>query len=80
VPLSLTKAEYLILEKLSESHGEVCTRDQLLEVMGVSAGANYDRTVDTHIKSIRSKLRAINPEVSPIKTERGFGYRFSLDA
>ena len=34
----------------------------------------YDRTVDTHIKTLRAKLRAINPDLSPINTHRGMGY------
>ncbi|HEX9872919.1 MAG TPA: winged helix-turn-helix domain-containing protein [Deferrimonas sp.] len=33
-----------------------------------------DRTVDAHIKNLRGKLRAINPEFDPIVTHRGLGY------
>jgi len=78
-PLNLTKAEYLLLHMLCQSPNQVFSRDQLLETLGVSVSANYDRTIDTHIKSIRAKLRAINSEQNPIKTERGFGYQLSWD-
>lgn len=33
-----------------------------------------DRTVDTHIKTLRAKLRAIDPARDPIRTHRGMGY------
>jgi two-component system catabolic regulation response regulator CreB len=35
---------------------------------------SFDRAVDTHIKQIRAKLRAIRPDVDPIVTHRGEGY------
>ena len=35
---------------------------------------SLERTVDTHIKSIRNKLKQISPEQDPIETHRGFGY------
>ncbi|MGM4048925.1 winged helix-turn-helix domain-containing protein, partial [Salmonella sp. NW302] len=38
------------------------------------AQETFDRTVDTHIKTLRAKLRAINPDLSPINTHRGMGY------
>ena len=76
-PLNLTKAEYLLLQAMHNAVEQVFTREQLLAVLGVSAAANYDRSIDTHIKSLRAKLRAVNPECAPIKTERGFGYRLS---
>lgn len=75
--LHLTKAEYLLLQALHRGAEQVFSREQLLVVLGVSQTANYTRNIDTHIKSLRAKLRAINAELSPIKTERGFGYRLS---
>jgi len=36
-----------------------------------------DRTVDTHVKTLRAKLRAVAPAADPIQTHRGLGY--SLD-
>ena len=39
-----------------------------------------DRTVDTHIKTLRAKLRAAGPEADPIHTHRGLGYSIDPDA
>lgn len=72
--LSLTKLEYQLLEYLIKRPNHVLSREQLLQAVGIANDANYDRSVDTHIKTIRSKLRQINEEADPIKTQRGFGY------
>jgi two-component system catabolic regulation response regulator CreB len=39
-----------------------------------NAPGSGDRTVDTHIKTLRAKLRAVAPEADPIRTYRGLGY------
>lgn len=49
-------------------------RQQLMDSVWEDAQDTYDRTVDTHIKTLRAKLRAINPDLSPINTHRGMGY------
>ncbi len=72
--LNLTKLEYQLLEYLIKRPDHVLSREQLLQAVGIANDANYDRSVDTHIKTIRSKLRQINEEADPIKTQRGFGY------
>ncbi|MBK8188685.1 MAG: two-component system response regulator CreB [Cellvibrio sp.] len=72
--LSLTKLEYQLLEYLIKRPDHVLSREQLLQAVGIANDANYDRSIDTHIKTIRSKLRQINEEADPIKTQRGFGY------
>jgi two-component system catabolic regulation response regulator CreB len=41
-------------------------------------GDSFDRTVDTHIKTLRAKLRAVNEELSPISTHRSMGYSLGL--
>ena len=38
--------------------------------------AGYERNIDTHIKSLRAKLREVTPEREPIQTHRGFGYSY----
>lgn len=73
-PLSLTKLEYQLLEYFLQRPQRVLSREQLLEAVGIANEANYDRSIDTHIKTLRSKLRKINEELDPIKTQRGFGY------
>lgn len=74
--LPLTRHEYQILSHLLSYPKQILTRDQLLNAVGVSAEAGYDRTIDTHIKAIRAKIREINPKIDVIKTHRGFGYSF----
>ena len=52
----------------------VFTRDELLELVWDDSSDSFDRTVDAHIKTLRAKLKAIAPEVEPIRTLRGTGY------
>jgi len=49
------------------------------EVRGTDGDAT-DRTVDTHVKMLRAKLRAVRPELEPIATHRGMGYSLDLAA
>lgn len=73
-PLNLTRYEFLLLKTLLLSPGRIYSRQQLMDLVWADAQDTFDRTVDTHIKTLRAKLRAINPELSPINTHRGMGY------
>lgn len=74
-PLDLTAHEYKLLLVLLEAPDRVFTRDQLLDRAWDDPGAVTDRTIDAHIKSIRSKLRAIDTSAADlIQTRRGLGY------
>ena len=77
--LPFTRHEYQIFAHLLTHPKQILSRDQLLNAVGVSADAGYDRTIDTHIKSIRAKLRELNADLDVIKTHRGFGYSFELE-
>ena len=78
--LDLTAHEYKLLLVLLEKPGRVFTRDQLLDHAWQDPGAVTDRTVDAHIKSIRSKLRAVTPGAENfIETRRGLGYSLALN-
>ena len=44
-----------------------------------SPESSLDRTVDAHVKSLRAKLRAVRPDVDPIRTHRGMGYSLKED-
>lgn len=72
--LQLSRTEYRLLKLLAESPGRVYTREQLMDYAWEHAGISLERTVDTHIKTIRQKLKAISPDVDPIETHRGVGY------
>jgi len=73
-PLPLTRFEYLLLRHLMRQPGRVFSREQLLDAVWGNERDSTDRTVDTHIKTLRAKLRAAAPEADPILTHRGMGY------
>lgn len=72
--LSLTRYEYLLLKTLIKQPNRVYSRDQLMDMVWISAEDTLERTVDAHIKTLRSKLRAIDAQTSAIITHRGMGY------
>ncbi|WP_368542274.1 two-component system response regulator CreB [Enterobacter soli] len=73
-PLTLTRYEFLLLKTFLLAPGRVFSRQQLMDNVWGDEGDSFDRTVDTHIKTLRAKLRAVNDELSPISTHRGMGY------
>lgn len=73
-PLDLTRTEYRILEVLLRHPGWVYSREQLMELVWDDPGAAVDRTVDSHVKALRAKLRGVRPQIEPIATHRGQGY------
>ena len=74
VPLNLTKLELGLLTHLLRAPQRIHSRDALLDAVWGSSAESTDRTVDTHIKTLRAKLREAAPERDPIKTHRGLGY------
>jgi len=72
--LDLTRYEFLLLKTLLAHRERVFTRAELMERVWAGAEESADRTVDTHIKTLRAKLRAIDAEADPIQTHRGLGY------
>jgi two-component system catabolic regulation response regulator CreB len=76
-PLDLTRAEYLLLTCMLDHSGQVFSRRQLIDYVWSANHPSDDRAIDTHIKTLRAKLRSHNPHTDFIVTHRGFGY--SLD-
>ena len=74
--VSLTVTEFLILEALAQRPGVVKSRNQLLDIAYNDDVYVDDRTIDSHIKRIRRKFRAVDPEFDSIETLYGVGYRF----
>jgi two-component system response regulator ChvI len=74
--VSLTVTEFLILEALAQRPGVVKNRNQLLDVAYSDDVYVDDRTIDSHIKRIRRKFRAADPQFDAIDTLYGVGYRF----
>lgn len=72
--LELTRHEFEVLDILISSPERVFSREQILQQVWDAPEHRLYRTVDAHIKNLRAKLRAIDPEVDPIRTRRGVGY------
>jgi len=72
--LALTRYEFALLAALLRRPGAILTRAQLMDRAWADAGESGDRTVDTHVKTLRAKLRAVAGDVDPIRTHRGLGY------
>jgi len=77
--LELSRYEYGLLCLFVQRPGRVYTRDELLEMVWDDPGDSFDRTVDAHIKTLRAKLKAVAPQVEPIRTLRGTGYALNED-
>ena len=76
-PVSLTVTEFLILECLAQRPGVIKSRNQLMDAAYPDDVFVDDRTVDSHIKRLRRKFRAADPEFGAIETLYGAGYSFS---
>ena len=72
-PVALTSLEFKMLGFLMENRGKVFSRDQLLSGVWKGEAFVVDRTVDVHVRSIRSKLGKYR---DCVETVRGAGYRF----
>ncbi|OGW16839.1 MAG: hypothetical protein A2072_00540 [Nitrospirae bacterium GWC1_57_7] len=79
-PLELSRYEYRLLRALVENPGRVFSREQLMRKAWEDPDMSLERTIDTHIKTIRRKLKALREEDDPIITHRGFGYSLNLTA
>lgn len=74
--LDLTRAEYELMATFIAQPERVFTRRQLIENIWSSNHPSDDRAIDTHIKTLRAKLKTLNPHTEFIVTHRGFGYSF----
>lgn len=74
VQLDLTRYEFGLLEALLARPGAVLDRARLMDRVWGDALESGERTVDTHVKTLRAKMRVIAPDEDPIRTVRGLGY------
>ncbi|GKV54705.1 DNA-binding response regulator [Sporosarcina sp. NCCP-2222] len=74
-PISLTLKEFGVLQVLMKHKGRVFTREQLLHLVWGQDHQSTDRTVDTHIKTLRLKL---GDSGKLIETVWGIGYKFEV--
>jgi DNA-binding response OmpR family regulator len=78
--LGLRPREYDLLYFLAQHRGQVFSRDSLLSHVWGEESYIDERTVDVHVRRLRSKLAAIAPDAQVILTEWGVGYRLAEDA
>ncbi len=73
----LTRVEFDLLTSMLERPGRVYTRGQLIDSVWGDGFAISDRTVDSHIKSLRRKVAEAGGDPGLIETVRGVGYRIA---
>jgi two-component system catabolic regulation response regulator CreB len=76
--LDLTTYEYGILCMLLKQPERVYSREQLMNAVWPSPEESFERAVDTHIKTLRAKLRSVDPSSTSLVTHRGVGYSLRL--
>ena len=76
--LDLTPVEFRLLKMFLQSPGRVFNRDQILDNIFEDGRIVLDRTVDTHVKNLRHKLKTASPEHDYIRSVYGIGYSFEL--
>lgn len=75
-PVTLTVTEFLLLKALAQRPGHVKSRDQLMDAAYGDAVYVDDRTIDSHVKRLRKKFRAVDDDFAQIETLYGVGYRY----
>lgn len=73
-PLDLTRLEFGLLLDLLDHADQIRSREALLDAVWGPDSDSTDRTVDTHIKTLRVKLQNARPGQDLIVTHRGMGY------
>jgi two-component system catabolic regulation response regulator CreB len=76
-PLELTRVEFDLLTCLLGAKGRVFTRAQLIDRVWGDGFAITDRTIDSHVKSLRRKVGEAGGHPAMIETVRGVGYRIT---
>jgi len=74
--IELTVTEFMLLKALAQRPGHVKSRDQLMDAAYGEHIYVDDRTIDSHIKRLRKKFRAVDGEFQQIETLYGVGYRY----
>jgi two-component system response regulator ChvI len=75
-PVTLTVTEFLILYALAQRPGVVKSRNALMDAAYDEQVYVDDRTIDSHIKRLRKKFKAVDSAFDMIETLYGVGYRF----
>ncbi|MDQ2801163.1 MAG: response regulator transcription factor, partial [Pseudomonadota bacterium] len=74
--VQLTVTEFLLVKALAARPGMVKSRDQLIDAAYGENTYVDDRTIDSHVKRLRKKFRAVDDDFDGIETLYGIGYRY----
>lgn len=77
--VDLTPSEFALLATLMTSPGRTFSRLELLEELQDSAYDGYERTIDVHIRRLRTKIEPDPRHPRYVETVFGFGYRFAAE-
>ncbi|MGI9364972.1 MAG: winged helix-turn-helix domain-containing protein [Rhizobiaceae bacterium] len=61
---------------LKNQPGRVYSRNQLLDLVFQNDADVFDRTIDSHIKNLRQKLKQVATDYDPVRSVYGVGYSF----
>ena len=78
-PVDLTPSEFDLLAALMAAPGRAFSRLELLEKLQGAAYEGYERTIDVHIRNLRTKIEQNPTEPVYVETVYGIGYRFRHD-
>lgn len=78
--IDLTPTEFAILTTLMSAPGRTFSRLELLERLQDDAYEGYERTIDVHIRRLRTKIEPDPRNPRYVETVFGFGYRFAIEA
>ena len=74
--IELTSVEFNLLEQLLNRPGRIYSRDQLMNAAYNDDRIVSDRTIDSHIKKIRQKIKQLEPNREYIHSIYGRGYKY----
>jgi two-component system, OmpR family, alkaline phosphatase synthesis response regulator PhoP len=77
-PIDLTPSEFDLLVTMMSTPGRVFSRLELLDRLQGTAYEGYERTIDVHIRNLRTKIEADPSSPQYIETIYGAGYRFAV--
>jgi DNA-binding response OmpR family regulator len=79
LPVSLTPSEFDLLAVLMASPGRVFSRPDLLVALQGASFEGVERTIDVHVRKLRTKIESNPSQPRYIETVFGVGYRFTVD-
>ncbi|SFD27241.1 response regulator [Pseudoalteromonas denitrificans] len=76
--LDLTPIEFKLLERFIKNINKVFSRQEIMDSVYTGFDDVSDRNIDTHVKNIRKKINKISPELNPIASVYGVGYKITF--